>query len=113
MLLAMIYGSLGSTNTPVPTFDESTKTISDLYELARKNIDTRQKVAATYYGKQVLDDVIQVGTSVYVYFPRNQRVKLALSGCGSPRFAKLEIPIKSGNVTKWTVSNKLKRASPM
>ena len=59
VLLDMVNGSLESTNSPVSTFDEFKKTISDLYELARKNMDTRQKVAATNYDKKLLDDVLK------------------------------------------------------
>ena len=55
----MVNGSLESTNSPASTFDEFKKTIIDLYELARKNMDTRQNVAATYYDKKVLDDVLK------------------------------------------------------
>ena len=77
----MVYGYLESTNTPVSTYDEFRKTISDLYELVRKNMYTRQKVAATY-DKKALDDRLNVGDFVYVYFPRNQRVKLVLKWMG-------------------------------
>ena len=117
--LDMVYGSLESINTPVSTFDDFKKTISDLYELARNNMDTRQKVAATYYDKKVLDDVLHVGDLVYVYLPRNQRVKLTLKWMGVAKILKehhpsyqVEIPTEKGAVQKWTVRNKLKSAPP-
>ena len=59
-------------NTPVSTFDEFKKTISDLYELARKNMDTRQRVTATYYDKKMLDDRIKVGDFVYLCLEINE-----------------------------------------
>ena len=68
MPLNMLYGTnqLATRNS----FREYEKEMQELYELVRLNMETRQRVNATYYDKKVRDNVLEVGQKVLILDPR-------------------------------------------
>lgn len=102
---------------PVSCIDEFKKRIAQLYELARRSMNTKQEIAATYYDKKVRDDPLQENDRVYVLLPRNRYVKLALkwagpypvTNCAHPSY-EVEVETFEGIKRAWFTRNKLKRA---
>ena len=64
------------------TFSEFKEKLSTMYEIARETMSVRQEYARTYYDKKVKDDVIPNDTYVYVYIPRNRRLKMVIASSG-------------------------------
>ena len=96
------------------TVSQYERTLQNLYEIARRNMEARQVAAATYYDKKVLDDELKVGESVFVFAPRNKSKKLALKWFGPHRVITCKHPayeIRTGSETKWVTRDKLKRVS--
>ena len=96
------------------TVSQYERTLQNLYEIARQNMEARQVAAATYYDKKVLDDELKVGESVFVFAPRNKSKKLALKWFGPHRVITCKHPayeIRTGSETKWVTRDKLKRVS--
>ena len=65
----------------------------------------------------LLDDKLSSGELVYVYHPRNRRIKLTHKWAGPAKVTKCSHPVyevkrktKKGDITQWTIRNKLKRA---
>ena len=48
-----------------------------MYERAQEKINSRQEKYATYVDRKKLDNILHVDGSVYIYFPRMKRMKLA------------------------------------
>ena len=79
--LDIVYGSINDEEA-VHSIDISRQRIQQIYNIARENSIARQEVTASYYDKKVCDDKIDVGTLVYVFLPRNVRIKLTLKWMG-------------------------------
>ena len=112
----MIYGEIGDEEkiSDLNTFRER---MQKIYEHARDTMETHQEISTTYYDKKVLDDKLTTGDLVYVYLPRNRRIKLTEKFAGPAEVTKCNHPVyeikrktKKGDVTQWTIRNKLKRA---
>ena len=78
---------------------------------------THQEVSATYYDRKVCDDKLDVDDLVYVYLPRNRRVKLAKKWEGPAKVVTAKHPVyevvrstPKGPISSWSIRNKLKRA---
>lgn len=80
--LDVVYGSLQPVDAKLSSFNDFKRNINHLYEIAREKMSTRQNYAATYYDQKVIDDKLNVGDLVYMYLPRNKRVKLAMKWTG-------------------------------
>ena len=114
--LDLVYGSFKD-DYKIGSFSEFQENIYNLYELARNTMKTRQAVSATYYDKKVCDDKFEVGDYVYVYLPRNKRIKLALKWMGPFKIISCQHPAYEVAITnhdkvnnKWFVRNHLKRS---
>ena len=72
--LNVVYG-----NTEISdrynSFEQFQNNIYEIYNLARENMNTRQKVSPTY-DKKARDDNLDIDDKVFVYLPRNERAKL-------------------------------------
>ena len=72
--LNVVYG-----NTEISdrynSFEQFQNNIYEIYNLARENMNTRQKVSPTY-NKKARDDNLDIDDKVFVYLPRNERAKL-------------------------------------
>ena len=94
------------------------KRIEGIYDHARQTMEVQQEVSATYYDRKIIDDQLDCGELVYMFLPRNRRIKLAQKWAGPAKIVKTNHPLyeimrrtKKGNVvTSWTIRNKLKRA---
>ena len=72
-LLDVMYGA----NKEVPRYSQvgdCIEMLQKLYEVARNNISVRQLRSATY-DKKVVDEELQVGELVYVFYPCNKSKK--------------------------------------
>ena len=115
--LDLLFGTVDTQNELISDVDSLKSRIQAMYDLARRNSIARQDVYASYYDKKVLDDPIEVGTLVYVFLPRNNRIKLALKWMGPAKVLRnhhpsyeIEIRTEKGVHEKWVTRNKLKRA---
>ena len=72
--LNVVYG-----NTEISdrynSFEQFQNNVYEIYNLARENMNTRQKVSPTY-DKKARDDNLDIDDKVFVYLPRNERAKL-------------------------------------
>ena len=68
MPLNILYGSNQISDRI--SFREYESEMQKLYDLVRLNMETRQKVNATYYDKKVRDDVLSLGQKVLILDPR-------------------------------------------
>ena len=72
--LNVVYG-----NTEISdrynSFEQFQNNIYEIYNLARENMNTRQKISPTY-DKKARDDNLDIDDKVFVYLPRNERAKL-------------------------------------
>ena len=78
--LNVVYG-----NTEISdrynSFEQFQNNIYEIYNLARENMNTRQKVSPTYH-KKARDGNLDIGDKVFVYLPRNERTKLKYKWMG-------------------------------
>ena len=78
--LNVVYG-----NTEISdrynSFEQFQNNIYEIYNLARENMNTRQKVSPTY-NKKARDDNLDIDDKVFVYLPRNERAKLKCKWMG-------------------------------
>ena len=93
-----------------------TEKLEHMYDIARVHMGTRQQAYASYYDKRVLDDQLNVNDQVYVYFPRDKRVKLAKKWNGPYKVVDADHPVykvqlngKTGMQVKVFTRDKLKR----
>ena len=100
----------------VTSIDQFKSQLQNLYALARENMNARQEKAATYYDKKVLDDPLLVDDKVYVYLPRNKRLKLVPNWYGPFLITKANHPVyhvdiqtHQGTITKTLTRDRLKR----
>ena len=114
--LDIVYGEI-TNDSKIGDFGTFIKKIEDLYEHARESLKTQQEVSTTYYDKKVIDDKLRCGNLVYVYLPRNRRIKLAKKWEGPAKVTKCNHPLyeikrltAKGETLNWTIRNKLKRA---
>ncbi len=76
-LIDILYGTFKSDLETPATVTAFAEKLERMYELARASMATRQQSFASYYDKRTRDDPLKVNDKVYVYLPRNKRVKLA------------------------------------
>ena len=78
--LNVVYG-----NTEISdrynSFEQFQNNIYEIYNLARENMNTRQKISPTY-DKKTRDDNLDIDDKVFVYLPRNERAKLKCKWMG-------------------------------
>ena len=79
--LNIFYGNI-ETSERYNSYEQFQNNIYEFYNLARENMNTRQKVSSTYYDKKVRDDKLDIGDKVFVYLPRNGRAKLKYKWMG-------------------------------
>ena len=99
------------------SFEQFQNNIYEIYNLARENMNTRQKVSSTYYDKKVRDDKLDIGDKVFVYLPRNERAKSKYKWTGPCKIVEahhptynVEMQTSKGVKHVWLVRNHLKRA---
>ena len=64
--LNVVYGNIEISDR-YNSFEQFQNNIYEIYNLARENMNTRQKVSSTYYDKKVRDDKLDIGDKVFVY----------------------------------------------
>ena len=115
MAIDLLY-NFNSEILGVTSIDQFKSQLQNLYALARENMNARQEKAATYYDKKVLDDPLLVDDKVYVYLPRNKRLKLVPNWYGPFLITKANHPVyhvdiqtHQGTITKTLTRDRLKK----
>ena len=112
----VVYGNIEISDR-YNSFEQFQNNIYEIYNLARENMNTRQKVSSTYYDKKVKDDKLDIVDKVFVYLPRNEQAKLKYEWIGSCKIVEAYHPtynveIRTSKEVKhvWLVRNHLKKA---
>ena len=74
------------------TLNEFKVKLQTMYEMARETMGVRQKQALTYYDKKLKMTSFQPTPYVYVYIPRNRRLKMVLKWHGPFKVLKGNTP---------------------
>ena len=87
-----------------------------MYELARNKMSARQEKVANYFDKKVIDDPLAIGDKVYIYLPRNKRLKLVPNWYGpvlvifeNHPVYRVTIATDQGDIEKTVTRDRLKR----
>ena len=94
---------------------EARRNLSRIYEIVRCNMNIRQDVAATYYDKKVLDDILENNSEVYVFRPKSKKFELKWDGphiirkCEHPSYL-VEVNTNGKVIEKWYTRDKLRRS---
>ena len=106
-------------NNKVTSFTEFKEKLTTMYEIARETMNTTQDRAFTYHDRKARDDVIATDTYVYVFMPRNRRLKIMVLKWHGPfkilevlhPVYKVEIIDSKGKCSeKYVTRDKLRRA---
>ena len=88
-----LYGKFMQ-NTSVPqTIAQFSENMNRMYEIARRSMNTSQNVYASYHDKKSLPNNLEVDDHVFVYLPRNKRVKLTKKWTGPYKIIKADHPL--------------------
>ena len=78
----MLFGSYCQEENLPLSIEDFREHLNTMYAIARSKMDTRQKIAASYYDQKRMDDKLQIGESLYLYLPAKKREKLAIKWVG-------------------------------
>ena len=98
------------------SLDDFKQTLQSMYELARNKMSARQEKVANYFDKKVIDDPLAIGDKVYIYLPRNKRLKLVPNWYGpvlvifeNHPVYRVTIATDQGDIEKPVTRDRLKR----
>ena len=112
--LDIVYGYRNSNQESCQDIGELRNNMSEIYELVRENMSTRQDVAATYYDKKILDDVLELACEVYVHNPMSKKLEIKWGGpykvkkCEHPSYL-IEVQKRGKLIEKCFTRDKLRR----
>ena len=100
----------------ITSLDQFKVKLQNMYDMAREKMNMRQEKFASYYDQKVLNDELVDGDKVYVYLPRNKRLKLVpnwygpflVTSSNHPVY-QVEIVTPQGIISKTLTRDRLKR----
>ena len=111
----MLFETFSRDKTCPMSIEQFNEELSYIYELARQNMSTRQKISASYYDKKIIDDKLLPRDLVYMYQSARSRKKLEVKWDGPYRVVvethpvyHVEVNSKDGT-TKCLTRDKLRR----
>ena len=78
----ILYGNLNQNREMPYSVEHFSQKLALMYDIARHNMVSRQKVYSTYYDEKVRDDKLKTGDLVYIYLPAKKREKLTIKWVG-------------------------------
>ena len=111
--LDILYGYTGSNEPRYDNIEEMRENLSEIYKVVRENMHVRQDTAATYHDKNRVEDVLEVGNDVYVYYPKGNKFELRWNGpfeilkCRHPSYL-VAVKERGSFVDKWFTRDKLR-----